>query len=514
MKNTATAVRQNESRQFAINVSANMAVMGLNILIGLWFTPYLIRHLGIATYGVVILAISLTNYMSIFNSAIDNAVGRYLTIDIRSHQFFSANRTFNTALWAGLLIVFLLLPIVGLVSYFSPGLFDVPVGQEQSARWLFAGVMISYLLIIPRSVFTASTFAYNRLDLQNIIFASSIILRVVLVMLIFSFVVVPQAWQIGVAFLISTIGSLYLAIIYWKRLTPELTVSHHLIERKRLMSMFGMSGWLLVNQVGTLLFLSIDLIIVNRYLGVAAQGKYGSVLQLSIMLRTLAMTVTKAITPIALAHYARQEMYQLSYLTQKAVKVMGLAIALPVGAVVGFASPLLSIWLAPEFVELQRLLVILIAHLCLNLAVQPLFSIQTVLNKVRLPGLVTLGMGLVNLVLAIWWVQWGHFGIGVALASGLILTLKNTVFLPLYGAHIQQLPWYTFLGNMWPSVMGTLFVACLSFVLAQAVSLNSWFDLLAAVAAVALVYGMVVYTIGLTRDDRQFLKKILVKTRN
>ncbi|NJN53430.1 MAG: hypothetical protein HC804_00970 [Anaerolineae bacterium] len=172
-----------ESKQFAINVSTNVAVMLLNILIGIWYTPYLIKNLGVAAYGVVALAMSLTSYMFLFGSAIDNTVGRYLTIDIKNRQFQAANKTFNTAFWTAVAITFFILPLISLVSFIAPQIFDVPAGAEQSTRWLFAGVIGSYLLVVLRSIFSASPFSFNRLDLNNIVIASNNLSRVLLIVL-------------------------------------------------------------------------------------------------------------------------------------------------------------------------------------------------------------------------------------------------------------------------------------------------------------------------------------------
>ncbi len=47
------------------NLFSNGMVLGLNILISLWFTPYLIHRLGVEIYGLLPLAFSLTAYLNI-----------------------------------------------------------------------------------------------------------------------------------------------------------------------------------------------------------------------------------------------------------------------------------------------------------------------------------------------------------------------------------------------------------------------------------------------------------------
>ena len=476
------------SRQFVVNVLSNIGVVGLNIVVGLWFTPYLIAHLGVALYGIVVLANSVTNYMSVVNAAIGNVTGRYLTIEIQQGQIEAANRTFNTAFWAGLLLMTGLLPIVMLMAHSAPYLFHVPTGSEVAVKWLFLATLVSYLLVILKGVFTASTFAHNRLDLQNTVASVNIGGRVLIVILLFGIAVQPELWHVGAGIITGGLFSLGLAFIVWRWLTPELKISTRLFDRSKLRSLSGMSGWTVINQMGIVLFLNVDLIVVNLVLGAEAGGRYGSALQWTILLRTLGATVATALTPVVLRQYALGDLVRMTELAQQAVKLFGLAFALPVGLITAFAAPLLSLWLGPEFAEMAPVLRVLVVHLCVNLAVLPLFSLQVAMNKVRWPGIVTLGMSILNVILAVWWAQWGEFGIGVAFAGAVVLTLKNTFYIPIYGAYIQSVPWDTYLLKMVPGVVATLGIGFIAYCLTYFVSFDSWFILFEYTALLAVIF--------------------------
>ncbi|MCB0063730.1 MAG: hypothetical protein KDE19_16520, partial [Caldilineaceae bacterium] len=188
---------RNASHQFVINVLSNIGVMGLNIVVGLWFTPYLILHLGIALYGIVILANSVTNYMSIVNGAIGSVTGRYLTIELQQGEVDKANRIFNTAFWSSMILLVGLLPIVVLLAYFAPRLFDVPANSEVGAQWLFLATFISYLFVILKGVFGASTVARNRLDLQNVVTSTNVLVRILVVVFLFEIASQPALWHVG-----------------------------------------------------------------------------------------------------------------------------------------------------------------------------------------------------------------------------------------------------------------------------------------------------------------------------
>jgi len=495
-------------KRFLPNLIANGGIFILNVLLWMWFTPYLIRHLGVAAYGLIALANSLTSYLGILNLSLNGAAGRFLTIDLARGDHVTANRTFNTALIANLGLCILMLPLIFILVFNFRRWFDIPVGQETDAQWLFAITLVAYLLAVVQSSFSVSSWARNRFDLRNAVIALHHLARVGIVVVMFS-LVPPALWHVGVgiagATLLGFVGDLWL----WRRLTPELHIRPSNFDRSRVHELFGMSGWLIVNQVGTLLFLNVDLIIANTLLGAEVAGGYGSVLLFSTMLRRLAQTASMVLTPTVLAKYACGDLAAVNRISQQAVKFLGLAMALPIGLLCGFAEPLLGLWLGPEFRSLAWILVVLTAHLSINLAVLPLFGINIAFNKVRIPGLVTLVMGVCNVGLAIAFVKMGWGVIGIAAAGAFVLTAKNALFTPAYTAYIQKLPWRTFMKAMLPAMAAFMAIAFLMYSITQIASIHSWIVLGGVSGLVGLVYGGIVYFIVLRPEDRVLLWTLL-----
>jgi membrane protein EpsK len=397
---------------------------------------------------------------------------------------------------------------VALVAFFAPQIFSVPLGYEQAARWLFGAVMLAYLISVVRGIFTVSAFVHSRFDLQNLVLATNLITRVLLIVALFA-VATPGLVSIGIATLVATLASLGVAMQIWRRLTPELTLAPQEFDRSHLRTLSGTSGWFFVNQVGTLLFLNIDLLVVNIFLGPETAGRYGVVLQWPLLLRTLTTTVASVLTPTILGQYARDDMAAVAHTTRQAVKFMGLALALPVGFIVGMAGTLLTVWLGAGFADLAPLLIILIAPLVLNAAIQPLFSTQVALNRVRWPGIVTLLMGMINVVVAIWWVGWLPDGIGVALAGALILSLKNSLFIPVYNATIQNQPWYTFHLALVPGLLAMVGLALFSSVIDRLLPITNWVTLGGVGIGIALAYAGVAYLFALNSADRRLIQSLI-----
>jgi membrane protein EpsK len=289
-----------------------------------------------------------------------------------------------------------------------------------------------------------------------------------------------------------------------------LTISIAHFRRKACKQLFSTSGWMALNQLGAILYWSIDLLIVNNMFGPDAGGRYAAVLQWSVLLRTMAGMVVSLFVPTMLYCYARHDIDGLVIYTRRAIKFMGLLMALPIGMICGFSVPILRTWLGPSFVDLSWLMSLMTISLSLTVAVFPLFGIENATNRVRMPAIVTLLLGIVNLGLAIFLagpMGWGLYG--VAAATAIALTVKNITFTPLYSAHILGCRISAFLLETVPILLATLATAGVGLLMSHVWDLSGWLRLIPAVAVLSAVYLAVVYSMLLNSEERQMAWKMV-----
>lgn len=491
------------SKQVPKNLVANFSNFGLNFMIGLFLVPFFIDSLGVASYALIPLATSLTSYVNLVVQSLNTSISRYLTIDLQRNEFKKANITFNTALFGTLGIILLMLPFVALISYYAPSFFDIPTSQENAARILFLGVISSFLLRAWGSNFGVSLFAYNRLDLQNLINAVNILVQVGLIILLFK-LYSPNLVYIGLAYLIGAAVALILTIVFSRKINPYLKVNIKDFRRSKVNEIMEMGGWIIINQIGALLFLQIDLIVVNKLFGTVAGGEYSVVLTWSMMLRTIAGMLMGVLTPVILTYYAKGRIDELINISKSAVKLTGLAMALPIGYICGFAPQLLTLWVGSEFAKLSLLMVLMLSHLVINLPITPLFAINVAYNKVRIPGIVTFFMGIGNFLLAVmipYLTGWNYYG--VALAGAIMLTLKNAFFTPWYATKVLGVSRTTFLNSMIPGVVAMVLTGMVSGLVANYLQISDIISLLICGIILTAVYLSVVWEFGLKQLERQ-----------
>jgi len=495
-------------RRFAANLVSNLANFGLSVLIGFWFTPYLIKHLGLTGFGLIPLAMTVVSYMSIFTLSMNSSVSRYLTVALARNDTAEASRLFNTSVFSMLALSLTLLLFVIGGALWVDKILDVPPGSEQEVRILFAFAGVAFLINAVFAPFSTPAFSCNRLEILNCVSIAQTLARVGFVVAMFTWMH-ARLWQIGGSLLIAALVAAVGGIFIWRLLAPELAIRTKDFNWNTLKDLTQTSGWVFLVQVGTLLFLSIDLVVINRLMGVEANGRYAAILQWSNMLRGLAGTVAGIFTPTLLAHFARNDMDALVNDGNRAIKFLGVFVALPIGLICGFARPLLTIWLGKDFAPFAPLMVLLIAPLSVNLAISPLFTIALAKDQMRMPGIVQIIAGFLNLGLALLLcgpVGWGMYG--VATAGAIMLTGKNLIYMPLFTARLTRRPWFKFYREMGTIVTATAVVGGLSWALSLWMNITTWPSFLSCCAAVSLLYAGYIYFFALNKNERGIIAKM------
>ena len=193
---------------------------------------FFISTLGVAAYGIIPLATSITGYVAIVVQSLNTSTSRFLTVDLQRGDYVQANKTFNTALFGLTAVILLMVPIVLVVAFCAPSLFNVPAGQESGAILLFLGVSVAFLIRSWSGNFTVQLFAFNRLDLQNIVNIVNILIQTGLIVILFT-IFGPDLALVGGAYLIGAIVASLVSIAFARRVCPQLRISVRSFDRPR-----------------------------------------------------------------------------------------------------------------------------------------------------------------------------------------------------------------------------------------------------------------------------------------
>jgi membrane protein EpsK len=267
----------------------------------------------------------------------------------------------------------------------------------------------------------------------------------------------------------------------------------------------------MVNQVGVLLFLQTDILVVNNLLGEEKSGIFGTLIQWSFLIRTIIGIFSTVFGPLTLTLYANQQIDKLIEFTKLTTKLLGILSSVIAVIIVYFAKDILRVWLGVEFEEYTFILQVMIFHLGFNLAYSSIVNINIAYNKAEIPGIVTLLTGVLNICLGIVLIKYTSLGILAVAISGFIsLTIKNFVFTPLYAAKIMGIQWYTYIRTIFSSLIITLFgvglTVCFS---SERFQINSFIELIMGCIVLTLVLGAGAWFL-LRKEEKIQVKEVIL----
>lgn len=499
-------------RGVAWNTIVKGGTLALSIPVEIWFTRFVVSRLGNDVYGVVALTTNTVLLASVVIYAILTTLARFMTLDSCRGNTLSASRTFNVAFFSllGFSLLFLGPLFVG-ISWYSPVLFEVPIGQEAACQFLFAATLLSLLITNSGSVLSVGTFIYNRLDLVDLLNILRLLSSRILSMLL----IVMLGWQlvgIGVGLLAASVLGLCINAFLWKKLTPDLRLSIRAWDSNLFHSMSSFAWWLFVRQVGARALVSLDLIVVNLLYGPEQTGFYGIAFFFPSKLRLLTGTFFGLFNPIIVSRYASGDINGMMNISCKAMRIIGITFALPIGLLCGLYKLVLHVWMGPEYTGLYFIAVILTVHVGINTCSNILSSISSATDKVKVPSIISIAAAVANTVLAVG-LGWPALGLGlagVALAGAITLTLNNAVFMPYYVARTlgrSSMPLYQ---ALLPGLAGTLLTMGGAYAISTFQAAYSVSGLLIAAISVSAAYAVCAWFLLMDASEREWFASIII----
>src|SRR6266513_2118529 len=89
-----------EKLQFIKNVSSNGVALAVNVLVGIFLSPYILHRLGDSAFGIWVLIFSVTGYYGLFDLGIRSSVVRYVSKAKATNDIEYASRLISTSLFS------------------------------------------------------------------------------------------------------------------------------------------------------------------------------------------------------------------------------------------------------------------------------------------------------------------------------------------------------------------------------------------------------------------------------
>lgn len=508
------SVTMGKGKQMSVNLITQLVSFTLNLGISFFMTPYVIEFIGKDVYGFVSLASNFTSYVSAFTVALNGMLSRYVTIAFSKKDYESAGKYFSSVLIANVVIMIVLLPISVIFVANLGEFINLSAGFEADIKFLFALVFISFIVNLPGCCYNSATYAANRLDLSNISNMLGSILRIAVIMLML-LTLKPHVWYVGLGSLISTVFVIMLNVRYKQKLMPQVQISFKLFEWKSVKEILSVGIWNSINQMTQLLLTGLDLIIANLFISVTSMNMLSYAKMIPTQMLSLISTVAGTFAPAMTIAYANKSREGFVRQTNFAIKLCGFLCSVPTIGLVVFGEDFFGLWLQAlstnEIHLVAELSILTVLPYIFSVYVYPLYTVNTVTAKLKMPVLVSAVIGIVNIIIVFAFLQTTDLGIYVVAGVSSILSIGRIfLFAPLYAAHSIQVPYYTFYKPLIRGLLSSLIMMIVFVIIRRMTIINNWFSFFLICIFAAILGYIIAFGIVFSQEERRKVIEMVI----
>lgn len=419
---------KNDKWQLSANLIANIVSFSSALFISFYTTPFITKHVGMEAYGLIGLAQNFTNYITIITAALNSMASRFIVIELHKNNTEEANKYFNSALMANTLcaVIIMLFTIIFIpnLNYFI----NVSENLVSDAKVTFLLSFLSFSLSLATSVFGVVYYAKNRLDLGAWRTVESNILRSILLILTFVFIGVKIQYTVLVT-LFSACYLIIFSIYFTKKLMPEISVSPKNFEWHKVWIMVKSGIWNSLGKLSHILLNGLDLLITNLFIGGAILGCVSVTKTFVNLIISLIATISDVFLPKFLKAYAKDKK-TLTTEFLNSTNLLGFCSCVIISVFMVYCETFYTLWLPGEDAVLMRnLTYVSLSAIFISGPVYSMFSIYTVINKVRPQAISNLIVGILSTATVFILLKYTNLGVyAIVGVSSIYSAVKNLTY--------------------------------------------------------------------------------------
>ena len=431
-------------RVIALNMFWSLLSLCINYLMNFLITPYVTNNIGVEAYGFVALANTFISYVDILAVGLNAFAGRFIAMAYYQKKLEKANRYFSSTILADLILACVLLAGGTVAIVRLDRMLQIPQELTADVKLLFFIVLMRYLLTLLRTAFDAAAFTSERIDLAEKLQSAAYLLQAGL-LLALCLLLQPHVWYVGLA---AAVGALLLLagnLRLCHKLTPELQFHVKDFSPHAVWEVLSTGSWTALNNLGNLLNSGLDLLITNLMLNATVMGQISVAKSLETIVSGMIMKISTVFRPRCLRLYAEDKMEELTGLLKISMRCTGGFCNLVVMGFFVCGHDFMALWLPGQNTDFlfRAGLIVLLSDIATG-AVQPLYYVYTLTQKLRLPCCVTILMGTANVLSMCILLRYTSVGAYAVLLTTLVISVVHFVDAPLYAAHCLHLPLHTF----------------------------------------------------------------------
>ena len=490
--------------QLKAGVVLNYVVIILNTVVGLLYTPYMLRMMGQSEYGLYSLVASVIAYLTVLDLGFGNAIVRY-TAKFRAEKKTEEQYEMFGMFFLLYLVIGSIAFGIGLGLYFNVGtLFGntmtaVELGR---ARIMMLLLVANLAFTFPMSIWGSIIQAYEDFVFQKSLNIFRIILNTAVMICLLHFGY--KAVAMVVVQTIFNVLTLVLNFIYCRR-----KLNIHIYFRFKhfhwgfLKEVAIYSFWIFLNSIMDRVYWSTGQFVLGAIVGTAAVAVFAIAIQLEGMYMQFSTAISSVFLPKVTAMVAtNRSRKEISDLFIRTGRIQYIVLAYILSGFIIFGRQFIELWAGADYSDAYIISLLFFIPLTVPLIQNLGITILQARNEMKFRSVLYIIIALVSLAMQI--VLTRYFGgIGCAMGVSGALVVGQILIMNVYYRRRQDLDIKTFwkeISKM--SIIPIVLIFSAMLVIRHFFALDSWGKLILGIAAFSLVYIPLFFRFSMTDDER------------
>ena len=493
----------------------NYIIIFLNILVGLLYTPYMLRMMGQSEFGLYSLVASVISYLTILDLGFGNAIIRY-TAKFRTE----GKQKEQYEMFGMFLILYIVIGVIamaiGMVLYLNV---EALFGQTMTAVELDRARIMVLILVFnlaftfPMSIFGSILTAYEEFVFPRIVNSLRIVLNTVVMIVLLHYGY--RAIAMVVVQTVFNVFTLILNFIYCKKkLKIKLLYAHFKWGFLKEVAIY--SFWILLNVIMDKIYWSTGQFVLGAVSGTIAVSVFAIAIQLEGMYMTFSTAISSVFLPKVTGMVTMNDNDE--HISNLFVKTGRLQNIIMLGILTGFVvfgKEFIVLWAGADYVNSYYMTLAFFVALYIPLIQNLGITILQARNQMKFRSLLYIIIACFALIAEIVFAKmWGGIGCAIAIAGALLL--GQGLIMNIYYKRVQKID----ISGFWIEIIKMNIAPILLSIIAyflfnHALMCDTWFKLVMSILIYGLFYIGSCCFFSLNKEEKSLLlgpfKRIVTK---
>lgn len=413
--------------QIIKNVSSSWMVLGLNVVVGVFLSPFILHRLGDAAFGIWVLIFSITGYYGLFDLGTRSSIVRYVSRFLAADDREGLARLINTSLFTYSCVGALTMLLTVAMAPYVDSWFHIAPSFHSTARWLLLIVGASVAVSFPVGITGSMLEGMQRFDVVNVTGIVATVARAVLIVIVLN----QKGGLLSIAFVTVTVPLVVSVLrgIIIHRICP-VPLGWRYLNRSMFRQIAGYGGITFMIIVAGRLKFKTDEIIIGSMMSAVAITYFNVGARIVDYAGEFVVGLAQIFVPMSSQSDAKGNMDSLRRIFIVGNRFCALAIFPICATLIILGKSVIEVWVGKKYiVPSYPVLVIMILATTLMWAQGASTRILFGIGKHGTWAVVTLVEGIANVILSVLLVR--PYGIiGDCLGTAIPLCCSMVFFLP------------------------------------------------------------------------------------